>query len=430
LTIEDELGTCELSAENPKEGEGLLERVLAPENLRVAYRRVRANKGAPGVDGITVDELAGQLRAEWPAIRERLLAGEYEPKEVRRKELPKPGGGVRVLGIPIVLDRFIEQALLQVLQPEWDATFSDQSYGFRPGRSAHAAVERAQGYYREGYRWVVDVDLEKFFDRVNHDKLMALVAERISDWRVKRLIRRYLKAGMSDAGGVTTREEGTPQGGPISPLLANLLLDRLDKELERRGHRFARYADDCNIYVRSQRAGARVMESVSRYLRVKLKLKVNEAKSAVARPRTRSFLGFSIGRAGSIQVSAKAEKRFKERIRQTTQRTRGRNIREVIAELRRYMLGWRAYFGLTTSVNRLRELTGWVQRRLRCYLWKQWGRRGYRELRRRGVSRDLAWNTCKSAHGPWRISRSPALSIALPTRYFVALGLPLLQEVR
>jgi RNA-directed DNA polymerase len=296
LTIEDELGTCELSAENPKEGEGLMERVLAPENLRAAYRRVRANKGAPGVDGITVEELAGQLRAQWPAIREQLLAGEYEPKEVRRKELPKPGGGVRVLGIPTVLDRFIEQALLQILQPEWDATFSDQSYGFRPGRSAHAAVERAQGYYREGYRWVVDVDLEKFFDRVNHDKLMALVAERISDWRVKRLIRRYLKAGMSDAGGVTTREEGTPQGGPISPLL--------------------------------------------------------------------------------------------------------------------------------------RELTSWVQRRLRCYLWKQWGRRGYRELRRRGISRDLAWNTCKSAHGPWRISRSPALSIALPTRYFVAPGLPLLQEVR
>jgi RNA-directed DNA polymerase len=430
LTVEGELGTCDLSTENPKAGEGLMERVLAPENLRAAYRRVRANKGAPGVDGVTVDELAGYLRANWTAIREQLLAGEYEPATVRGHELPKPGGGVRMLGIPTVLDRFIQQALLQVLQPEWDPTFSEGSYGFRPKRSAHQAVERAQGYNREGYGWVVDVDLEKFFDRVNHDKLMALVAERISDWRVKRLIRQYLRAGMVLRGHVTEREEGTPQGGPLSPLLANLLLDRLDKELERRGHRFARYADDCNIYVGSRRAGVRVMESVSRYLREKLKLKVNEAKSAVARPRDRSFLGFSIGKGGSIQVSDKAVKRFKGRIREITQRTRGRSLRQIIAELRVYMRGWRGYFGLATGRTRFRELSAWIQRRLRSYQWKQWGSRGYRELRRRGVSRDLAWNTSKSAHRAWRLSMTPALSIALPTKHFVALGLPLLQEVR
>jgi RNA-directed DNA polymerase len=430
LHVEGELGTCDLSAENPKPGEDLMERVLSPENLRVAYRHVRANKGAPGVDGVTVNELAGYLRTHWSAIREQLLAGEYQPAAVRGHELPKPGGGVRLLGIPTVLDRFIQQALLQVLQPEWDPTFSDASYGFRPGRSAHQAVERAQEYYREGFRWVVDMDLEKFFDRVNHDKLMALVGERVTDWRVKRLIRRYLKAGLLNGGTLAEREEGTPQGGPLSPLLANLLLDQLDKELECRGHRFVRYADDANIYVRSRRAGVRVMESISRYLREKLKLKVNEKKSAVAKPRERSFLGFSIGKGGSIHVSDKAIQRFKERIRELTQRTRGRSLRQIVAELSRYLSGWGNYFGLATGRTRLRELNAWVQRRLRSYQWKQWGTRGYRELRRRGVSRDLAWNTCKSAHRAWRLSRSPALSIALPTKYFVKLGLPLLQEVR
>ena len=431
LQMEGELGTCDLSAENPKPGEGLMERVLAPENLRAAYRRVRANKGAPGVDGMTVDELARYLRANWPAIREQLLAGEYRPAAVRGHELPKPGGGVRVLGIPTVLDRFIQQTLLQVLQPDWDPTFSDASFGFRPGRSAHQAVARAQAHYRDGYHWVVDIDLEKFFDRVNHDKLMALVAERVGDWRVRRLIRRYLQAGMFRGGVLAGRKEGTPQGGPLSPLLANLLLDRLDKELERRGHRFVRYADDGNICVRSQRAGERVMDSVSRYLREKLKLKVNEEKSAVAKPRQRSFLGFSIGKSGSLHVSDKTLRRFKDRVRVLTRRTRARSLRQIVAELRSYMLGWRNYFRIVTGKTRLRELSAWVQRRLRCYQWKQWGSRGYRELRHRGVSRDLAWNTCKSAHGAWRISMSPALGIALPTQHFVKLGLPLLhQEVR
>ena len=429
LRIQGELGTCDLSAENPTEGQDLLEEVLAPENLRAAYRRVRANKGAPGVDGMTVDELATYLRDNWPAIREQLLAGEYEPAPVRRHELPKPGGGIRVLGIPTVLDRFIQQALLQVLQPKWDPTFSDASFGFRPGRSAHQAVTRAQALYREGCRWVVDIDLEKFFDRVNHDKLMALVGERVKDWRVKRLIRRYLRAEMAQEGTRTAREEGTPQGGPLSPLLANLLLDRLDKELERRGQRFVRYADDCNIYVRGRRSGRRTMRSVSRYLREKLKLKVNEQKSMVARPRERSFLGFSIGKGGSIHVSEKAAKRLKERIRSLTQRTRGRSLRQIVAELRTFLLGWRNYFALATGRNRLREWGCWIMRRLRSYQWKQWGARGYRELRRRGVDRKLAWNTSKSAHGAWRLSMSPALAIALPTHYFAKLGLPMLQEV-
>jgi RNA-directed DNA polymerase len=429
LLVEGELGTCDLSAEDPRPGAGLMERVLAPENLRAAYRRVRGNRGAPGVDGMTVHELAGYLRAGWPAIRGRVLAGTYEPSPVRRHALPKPGGGERILGIPTVLDRFLQQALLQVLQPEWDPTFSDASYGFRPGRSAHQAVTRAQEHYRTGKHWVVDVDLEKFFDRVNHDKLMTLVEARVDDWRVRRLIRRYLKAGMLSGGDLTARMEGTPQGGPLSPLLANLLLDGLDKELEKRGHRFARYADDCNIYVGSRRAGERVMKSVSRYLREKLKLKVNEQKSAVAKPRARSFLGFSIGKGGSLHVSEKAVRRFKERIRALTQRTRGRSLRQIVADLRTYLLGWRNYFALATGRSRLREWGCWIMRRLRCYQWKQWGARGYRELRRRGVDRRLAWNTSKSAHGAWRLSMSPALAIALPTRYFVQLGVPLIHEV-
>ena len=430
LQVRGELGACDLSDENPKAGEDLMERVLAPENLHAAYRRVRANKGAPGVDGMTVDELAEYLRAHWPDVRGQLLAGEYEPATVRGHDLPKPGGGVRTLGIPTVLDRFIQQALLQVLQPEWDATFSDGSYGFRPGRSAHQAVKRAQGYYRDGYQWVVDVDLEKFFDRVNHDKLMTLVGERVADWRVRRLIRRYLKAGMFRGGITQAREEGTPQGGPLSPMLANLLLDRLDKELEHRGHRFVRYADDCNIYVHGRRTGKRVMRTVSRYLKETLKLKVNEQKSAVAKPRVRSFLGFSLGKGGSIHVSDKAATRFKARVRELTQRTRGRSLRQIVAELRVYLLGWRNYFALATGRNQLREWGCWIMRRLRSYQWKQWGARGYRELRRRGVDRKLAWNTSKSAHGAWRLSMSPALAIALPTEYFVRLGLPLLQEVR
>ena len=428
LQVEGELGMCDLSEENPTETGGMMERVVAPENLRAAYGRVMRNKGAPGADGMAVEGLAAHLRAEWPAVRGRLLAGTYRPASVRRHELPKPGGGTRVLGIPTVLDRFIQQAVLQVLQPEWDPTFSDGSFGFRPGRSAHQAVARAQEHYRAGLWWVVDIDLEKFFDRVNHDKLMGIVAARVADWRMTRLIRRYLCAGMACGDIYTPRSEGTPQGGPLSPLLANLLLDGLDKELERRGLRFVRYADDCNVYVRSRRAGVRVMASLTRFLADHLKLKVNETKSAVAKPHERSFLGFSIGYGGAVRLSEKTVARLKARVRELTRRARGCALQRVVDELGEYLRGWKAYFRFAEGRSRMKELMSWIMRRLRCYLWVQWGARGYRELRKRGVTRDLAWNTSKSGHGPWRLSMSPALSYALPTGYFVELGLPLLHQ--
>jgi RNA-directed DNA polymerase len=334
------------------------------------------------------------------------------------------------VGVPTVLDRFIQQALLQVLQPEWDPTFSDGSYGFRPGRSAHQAVAQAQRYLGEGYGWVVDLDLEKFFDRGNHDKLMSLVKQRVADRRGLQLIDRYLKAGALTDAGLEATVEGTPQGGPLSPLLANLLLDGLDKELERRGHRFVRYADDCNIYVKSVRAGQRVLASVTRFLARRLKLTVNAAKSAVDHPWRRTFLGFTFTgrRPNRRRLSEKALKTYKQEIRQLTSRTRGVSRRQVVRDIREYVTGWYAYFGFVEVPSGFKELDSWLRRRLRCYLWKQWGRRRYRELRRRGVSRDLAWNTVKSAHGPWRLSRSPALAIALPGAYFDGLGLPRLHR--
>jgi RNA-directed DNA polymerase len=375
---------------------------------------------------MTVDELPEYLRQHWPAIRASLLAGTYHPKPVKRVEIPKPGGGVRKLGIPTVLDRFLQQALLQVLQPEWDTTFSEGSYGFRPGRSAHQAIARAQAYLEEGYSWVVDLDLEKFFDRVNQDKLMSLIKERVTDRRGLQLIDRYLKAGALTGDGFEATTEGTPQGGPLSPLLANLLLDGLDKELERRGQRFVRYADDSNIYVKSLRAGQRVLASVTRFLERRLKLTVNAAKSAVDRPWRRTFLGFTFTgrRPHRRQVSEKALKAFKQEVRQRTSRTRGIPLRRLGHELRQYLEGWYAYFRVAEAQSTFKELDSWVRRRLRCYVWKQWGRRRYRELRKRGVSQDLAWNTRKSAHGPWRLSRSPALAIALPGHAFDRLGVP------
>lgn len=404
-----------------------MERVVERGNLFAALSRVKRNAGGPGVDGMTVEALPGYLQEHWTEIRESLLSGTYRPSPVKRVEIPKPGGGVRRLGVPTVVDRFVQQALLQVLQPGWDETFSDASYGFRPGRSAHQAVSRAQGYVREGYGWVVDMDLEKFFDRVNHDKVMSLVKARVSDRRVTKLIDRYLKSGVLDGDGFEATEEGTPQGGPLSPLLANLLLDGLDKELERRGHRYVRYADDCNIYVRSEVAGERVLSSVTRFLERRLRLTVNAEKSAVDRPWRRTFLGFSITsrRHGCRRrVSDKALKALRVEIRRLTRRTRGVSFLRVVWELRRYLDGWFGYFGFAEARRALKEIDSWIRRRLRCYLWKQWGRRGYRELRRRGVSRELAWNTCKSAHGPWRLSHSPALYYALPGRHFDALGLP------
>jgi RNA-directed DNA polymerase len=415
----------------PVGDEGLMERVVERGNLLAALRRVKRNGGSPGIDGMTVEELSGYLREHWPRIRAALVTGTYRPQPVRRVEIPKPGGGARPLGIPTVLDRFIQQALLQVLQPEWDGTFSASSYGFRPRRSAHQAVAQAQRYLGEGYGWVVDLDLEKFFDRVNHDKLMSLVRERITDRRVLQLIDRYLKAGALTGGGLEATVEGTPQGGPLSPLLANLLLDGLDKELEGRGHRFVRYADDCNIYVRSVRAGQRVLASVTRFLERRLKLRVNAAKSAVDRPWRRTFLGFTFTghRPNRRRVSEKALKAFKHEVRRLTYRTRGVSLGQVARDLRRYLEGWYEYFGFAEAQSGFKELDSWIRRRLRCYQWKQWGRRRYRELRRRGVSRDLAWNTVKSAHGPWRVSHSPALALALPGGYFNGLGVPRLHRV-
>ena len=418
----------ETGKDTPVDRENLMESVVERENLIAALRKVERNGGSPGIDGMTVEQLRDYLREHWPMIKRKLLSGTYRPMPVKRVEIPKPGGGKRLLGIPTVLDRFIQQAVLQILQGKWDGSFSDHSFGFRPGRSAHQATDQALSYLRKGWRWVVDIDLEKFFDRVNHDKLMSLVKERVSDPRVLKLINRYLKSGAMEGEEYHPTGEGTPQGGPLSPLLANLLLDRLDKELERRGHRFARYADDCNIYVRSKRAGERVMAGVTRYLSQKLRLKVNEAKSAVARPWERTFLGFTLLYSCKRTVSVKAVKRFKEEVRRQSRRTRGVSVTSVVMGLRKYLSGWKAYFGVCESRSVLKELDSWVRRRLRCYLWKQWGTSGYHELRRRGVSRDLAWNTAKSAHGPWRLSRSPALAFALPARYFASIGLPSLYE--
>ena len=413
--------------ERPAWTEQLMEEVCDRENLQRAWKRVRSNKGAPGVDGMTIDGARDYLREHWPGIRAQLLEGAYQPQPVKRVEIPKPDGGVRKLGVPCVVDRLIQQALLQVLQERWDPTFSEHSYGFRPGRSAHQAVAQAQRYVAEGYNFVVDLDLEKFFDRVNHDCLMARVAARISDKRVLKLIRAFLNAGVMEDGLVLPVDEGTPQGGPLSPLLSNLMLDDLDKELTRRGHRFCRYADDCNIYVRSQRAGERVMASVSRFLTTKLRLKVNEAKSAVARPEDRKFLGFSISNDGSERrIAPKALDRFRERIREHTGRTRGLSLPQIIEDLAPYLIGWRGYFGFCQTPRVLAILEAWTRRRLRSYLWWQWGngKNRFRELRRRGVSEFKAAVAAGSPTGVWRMSRHPAVNSALRNHYFDSIGLP------
>ncbi|MGH7961843.1 MAG: group II intron reverse transcriptase/maturase [Candidatus Binatia bacterium] len=416
--------------ESPGKDDQLMAEVVARENWQVALKQVKSNRGSAGVDGMTVDERPAYLRVHWPQIREQLLTGHYQPQPIKRVEIPKPGGGVRKLGISTVRDRFLQQALLQVLQPRWDSTFSEHSYGFRPGRSAFHAVAQAQQYLRAGYRWVVDIDLEKFFDRVNPDNLMGQVEKRIRDKGVSALIRRYLKTGILAEGLVRAIDEGTAQGGPLSPLLSNLLLDQLDRELEQRGHRFVRYADDANLYVRSERAGRRVMESGSRFVLRKLKLRVKGEKSAVGRPWERKFLGvtFTAGSKPKGRIAPQALKRFKARIGEHTSRTRGISLERMIRELRPYLVGWRNYFGFCEGRSILKELDSWIRRRLRCMLWKQWGRRRYRELRKRGVSQELAWNTAKSAQGPWRLSRSPALSFALPAACVAFRGLPRVAE--
>jgi RNA-directed DNA polymerase len=415
--------------ESPASSNQLMEEVCERGNLKEALRRVRANKGSPGVDGMTVAALPGYLRQHWPALREQLLSGTYAPQPVKRVEIPKPdGGGVRKLGVPCVLDRFIQQAVMQVLQRQWDPTFSNHSYGFRPRRSAHQAVAQAQQYIAEGYQWVVDLDLEQFFDRVNHDKLMGQIAKRVGDKRLLRLIRAFLNAGVMENGLVSLSVEGTPQGGPLSPLLSNLVLDELDRELERRGHRFVRYADDGNIYVRSERAGHRLMQSITRFITQKLKLKVNKAKSAVARPQERKFLGFSFtdGPEPKRKIAPKALDRFKRRIREITRRAKGISIKATVEALAQYMVGWRSYFGFCETPWVLVYLTRWIRIRLRCALWRQWktARRRTAALIQLGVSPKLARNTAGSPHGPWRLSRSKALSLGLSNAYFRSLGLP------
>src|ERR1700675_480106 len=415
--------------ERPANTRRLMEEVCERKNLKEALRQVRSNKGSAGVDGMTVDKLGDYLKQHWPVIREQLLNGIYEPKPVRRVEIPKPDdGGVRKLGIPTVLDRFIQQAVMQVLQRQWNPTFSQYSYGFRPRRSAHHAVAQAQQYIAQGNGWVIDLDLEKFFDRVNHDKLMGQIAKRIEDKRLLKLIRAFLNAGVMENGLVSPSVEGTPQGGPLSPLLSNLVLDELDRELERRGHRFVRYADDCNLYVGSERAGQRAMESVTHFITHRLKLKVNQATSAVAQPRQRKFLGFSFTgeREPRRRIAPKAIARFKERIREQTRRTRGISLKQMVTEIATYLRGWLGYYGDCQTPSVLQTLESWLRRRLRSVVWKQWkrGRTRFRELRKRRVGKDLAAQTAGSPHGPWRIANSPALAIALPNAYFAQLGLP------
>ena len=415
--------------EAPVRDGGLMERVVERSNLPAALRRVQQNGGSPGIDCMTVEALPDYLRRKWPKIREQLLSGTYRPHPVRRVKIPKPGGGVRKLGIPTVLDRFIQQALLQLLQRDWDGTFSGQSYGFRPGRSAHQAVAQAQRYLGAGYSWVVDLDLEQFFDRVSHDVLMGKLANRIVDGRVLRLIRRYLEAGVMANGVVLERHEGTPQGGPLSPLLANVLLDEVDKELERRGHRFVRYADDCNVYVQSRRAGERVMRGlISLY--AELHLRVNAAKSAVARVWERTFLGYSFwvapGRTTKRRVSPKALKTMKERVREITSRSGGRSIAQVVAELRSYLVGWRAYFRLADTPGVFADVDQWLHRRLRMLILKQWkrGPTAYRALRARGLSLRSARAAAAHVSCWWGMATHGALNTAFPVRYFEALGVP------
>jgi len=427
--------------------QALLAQVLDRANLRRALKQVRQNKGAPGLDGMTVEALPDYLRHHWPEIREQLESGRYRPQPVKRVEIDKADGKKRPLGIPTVLDRFIQQAIAQVISALWEPHFHPQSYGFlrlrriplrgtslrlscalragRPKRSAHQAVRAVQANIRGGYHWVVDMDLQAFFDRVNHDRLMARLKSRCPDADLLRLINRFLKAGVSIEGQIHPTTLGVPQGGPLSPVLANAVLDELDWELDRRGHCFARYADDCNILVKSKRAGERVMASVTRFVSDSQRLTVNPLKSAVDRPMNRKFLGFTVSRNGAkLKVADKALDKLKDRVRELTRRTRGTTFAAVVAELRETLLGWKAYFGIAEVLSPLRDLDKWVLCPLRCYLWKQWGRAGYRELRKRGVSVREAWHTSKSAHGPWRVSQTPALSIALPLRFFEQMGLP------
>ena len=405
--------------------ERMLERVAHPDSLLRAFRRVKSNKGAPGIDGMTVDELGRWLDAHMEELRSELLSERYFPVDVRGKSIPKPGGGERLLGIPTVLDRLVQQALLQELEPEFDPGFSESSYGFRPGRSAHDALKRGASYAQGGHVIVVDLDLEKFFDRVNHDVLMGRIARKVSDKRVLCLIRRFLNAGMMLDGVCVRRDEGTPQGGPLSPLLANILLDDLDKELERRGHRFCRYADDVNIYVRTRKAGERVMSSVTRFLEERLKLRVNREKSAVDYVGNRKFLGYRILGGKGLGVNPKSIHRFKDRVRGITRRNRGRQLAEVVKELNQYLRGWLGYFRLGMLKSLLPELERWIRRKLRCYRLKQLKRTktiaGF--LMSRGVGEAESWMLGGSGKGWWRLSKTRQLHRAMGLEWFSEIGL-------
>jgi RNA-directed DNA polymerase len=424
---ETETRVAKAELESRAATEPTMEAIVERNNLRKALARVKANKGAAGIDGMSFEDLAPYLKEHWPKLRAQLLDGTYKPQPVRRVEIPKAAGGTRPLGIPTVLDRFIQQAVMQVLQAHWDRTFSEHSFGFRPRRSAHQAVARAQELIASGHDVVVDIDIEKYFDRVNHDILMGLVAKRVTDKHILKLIRGFLTAGVLVDGLVGPTEEGTPQGGPLSPLLSNLMLDVLDKELEKRGHHFVRYADDCNIYVRSQRAGERVMGSVEQFLARRLKLKINKAKSAVAKPSVRKFLGFSFtgGTEPKRRIAPQAIDRLKSKVRVLTRRTCGRSLSQAAKELSCYLIGWRAYFGFCETPSLLRTLDQWIRRRLRAIAWKQWtrGRTRFRRLRRRGVGPALAAQAAGSPKGPWRLSNSQALKTALPNDFFRSLRL-------
>jgi len=405
----------------------LIETMLEYENISQACKRVVQNKGAPGVDGMTTEELKGYLNEHWSRLKDEVITGRYRPSPVKEVKIPKPGGGIRKLGIPTVIDRFLQQALHQILSPIFEIDFSESSYGFRPGKGAHQAIQRAQQYVNEDKRWVVDIDLEQFFDRVNHDILLARIARKIKDKSVLLLIRRYLQAGVMVGGIETIREEGTPQGGPLSPLLSNILLDDLDKELEKRGHKFCRYADDCNIYVKSQAGGERVMASIRKFLEYRLKLKVNDEKSAVDRPWNRKFLGYSmtVNKTTKLKVSPQAVKRFKDKMKKKFREGRGRNIQDFASEIRPLLIGWINYFKLVETKNIFQELDGWLRRKFRCIIWRQKKRGNARAkiLIARGIGKERAKRSTVNGRGPWWNAGASHMNDAFPKRYFDDIGL-------
>jgi RNA-directed DNA polymerase len=420
--------TARPQASPPEVEVRLMDEIVSRANMMAAYQRVMANKGAAGIDRMTVEQLQPYLKEHWLRIKEELLEGRYWPQPVRGVEIPKPGGGMRQLGIPTVVDRLIQQAMHQVLMPLFDPSFSNASYGFRPGRSAHDAVIAARMHVAEGRRFVVDLDLEKFFDRVNHDVLMVRVARRVADKRVLRLIRRYLRAGLMTGGVMTARSEGTPQGGPLSPLLSNILLDDLDKELERRGHAFCRYADDCNIYVRTRRAGERVMASITRFLTERLRLKVNAAKSAVDRPWARTFLGYTMTahKQPRLRVAVKSVTRLRSKLRTTLRQGRGRTLASTVRTLTPILRGWLQYFRLAEAKGVFEELDGWMRRRLRCVLWRQWKRPWTRRTRlmQRGLDPERAWRSASNGRGPWWNAGASHMNDAYRAAFFTQIGLP------